>query len=261
MKAEITLLYDPDCPNVELARENIRQALAKLSLATNWKEVNISEPQTPKQLKVSGSPTVLVNGADVSDTPADGKVACCRLYNSEDGQLARAPSIDAVVHAIKAVREKRSTRRKLSGLWHGMASLPVALAALLPVAVCPLCLPAFLGFLSAIGLGFLLQARFLLPIIVGLLILALGGLAYKAHRRRGYWPLALGVMASAMILTGKFMLNSGPTIYFGVALLIGASIWNSWPLQSAKKGAACSACAPKGQAPHSQQSGADEVSS
>ncbi len=243
MKAEITLLYDPDCPNVELARKNIRQALVKLSLPANWREVNISEPKAQQHLKMSGSPTILVNGADVAGASPDSEGACCRLYTSEDGQLVRAPSSDAIAHAIEAGREKRSTRRRLSGLWHSLASLPGALAALLPVTVCPLCLPAFLGFLSAIGLGFLLQARFLLPIVVGLLLLALAGLAYKAHRRKVYGPLAVGVVASAIILMGKFLVNFEPAIYFGVALLIGASIWNAWPWK-ADRTSPCSSCVP-----------------
>ncbi len=243
MKAEITLLYDPDCPNVELTRKNIRQALTELSLPANWREANISKPWVRKHLKVSGSPTVLVNGVDVSDAPADSGAACCRLYTSEDGQLVRAPSADAIVHAIEAGREKRSTRWRLSRLWYGLASLPGALAALLPITVCPLCLPAFLGFLSAIGLGFLLQARFLLPLTIGFLILALAGLTYKAHRRRGYWPLAVGVVGSGIILVGKFLLNIEMAIYFGVALLIGASIWNGWA-RSADRTSSCSSCVP-----------------
>ncbi len=243
MKDEITLLYDPDCPNVELARKNIRQALTELSLPANWREADISDPRTPRDLKMSGSPTILVNGVDVAGASRDSQAACCRLYTSEDGKLVRAPSADAIVHAIEAGRGKRSTRRRLSGFWHGLTSLPGALAALLPVTVCPLCLPAFLGFLSAIGLGFLLQARFLLPLIVGLLILALTGLAYKAHRRRGYGPLTVGVAASVVILMGKFLLNFEPAIYFGVALLIGASIWNAWP-RRADRTSPCSSCVP-----------------
>ncbi len=243
MKDEITLLYDPDCPNVELARKNIRQALTALSLPANWREADICDPRTPRDLKMSGSPTILVNGVDVAGASRDSQAACCRLYTSEDGKLVRAPSAGAIVHAIEAGREKRSTRRRLSGFWHGLTSLPGALVALLPVTVCPLCLPAFLGFLSAIGLGFLLQARFLLPLIVGLLILALTGLAYKAHRRRGYGPLTVGVAASVVILMGKFLLNFEPAIYFGVALLIGASIWNAWP-RRADRTSPCSSCVP-----------------
>jgi len=245
MKAEITLLYDPDCPNVEPARKNIRQALAKLSLPANWREVNISEPRTRQRLKMSGSPTILVNGVDVAGASGDSEAACCRLYTTEDGQLVRAPSADAIAHSIEAGREKRPARRRPSGPWYTLASLPGALAALLPITVCPLCLPAFVGFLSAIGLGFLLQARFLLSLIVGLLILALAGLAYKAHRRRGYGPLAVGVAASAIILIGKFLLNFEPAIYFGVALLIGASIWNVWP-RRADRTSPCSSCVPAG---------------
>lgn len=243
MKVEITLLYDPLCPNADLARDNIRQALAELSLPAKWKEADISKPRVRKHLKVSGSPTVLVNGLDVSDAPPDSQAACCRLYASKGGGFLGAPSVNVIIDAIEAARQKRSDRRRLSWLWVPLASLPGGLASLLPVAACPLCLPAYAGFLSAVGLGFLLQARYLLPLMVTFLILALLALAYRAHRRRSYAPLVVGAVASAAIVVGRFILVFDGVVYFGVALLIVASIWNAIP-RKATHTATCSSCAP-----------------
>ena len=202
--------------------------------------------ETAGRERFLGSPSIQIDGQDVEAALRGQKPSwSCRTYRDAQGSVSGAPPVEMIRSAIHWSRGKRHSSRGPTRLWYGLISLPGALAGLLPVAVCPLCLPAFLGFLSAIGLGFLLQARFLLPFIVSLLILALAWLAYKAHRRRGCGPLAVGVAASGIILMSKFLLNFEPAIYFGVALLIGASIWNAWP-RKADHTSPCSSCIPTG---------------
>ena len=104
---------------------------------------------------------------------------------------------------------------------------------LLPKIACPACWPAYAGLLSSIGLGFLVPNRtYLLPLTVAFLLIAIGTLAFRARRRRGYWPFALGILAAGLILLGKFSLASNPVLYAGLGLLILASAWNSWPIAS-----------------------------
>jgi hypothetical protein len=43
----------------------------------------------------------------------------------------------------------------------------------------------------------------------------------------------VGVAASALLLSGKFLLGSGLAVTAGVAALVGASLWNSWPARPA----------------------------
>ena len=101
---------------------------------------------------------------------------------------------------------------------------------LLPRIACPACWPAFAGLLSSLGLGFLVpNAVYLLPMTAAFLLLAVGMLAFRAPRRRGYGPFALGMLAAGSILLGKFSLASDPVLYTGLGLLILASVWNSWP--------------------------------
>ena len=47
MKPNIELVYDPDCPNVRLARTHLSQALAATGLAPIWQEWNRSSQDTP----------------------------------------------------------------------------------------------------------------------------------------------------------------------------------------------------------------------
>ena len=100
---------------------------------------------------------------------------------------------------------------------------------LLPKLACPLCWPAYAGLLSSVGLGFLISARYLLPITAVFLVLAVGALAFRAKNRRGYGPFSLGIVSAVAVVTGKFALESSLTMYAAVALLVTASAWNAWP--------------------------------
>ena len=94
--------------------------------------------------------------------------------------------------------------------------------------------------LSALGVEFVDYTPYLLPITVVALGVALFGLGWRAHARRGYVPFAVGVVASVVILIGKFGLNSDTAAYVGAAALIGATVWNLWPRhERANCGACC----------------------
>lgn len=103
---------------------------------------------------------------------------------------------------------------------------------LLPKIACPACWPAYAGLLSSVGLGFLATTPYLLPMTAAFLLLAVATLAFRTRQRRGYWPCALGIFGSCLILFGKFSLASNPVLYAGLGLLILASVWNGWPIAS-----------------------------
>jgi lipopolysaccharide export LptBFGC system permease protein LptF len=77
-----------------------------------------------------------------------------------------------------------------------------------------------------------MQTAYLLPLTVLFLALAVVALGFRARRRRGYGPLAVGVAAGAVLVVGKFVIDSDLAVYAGVAGLVGASLWNSWPVTS-----------------------------
>jgi hypothetical protein len=83
----------------------------------------------------------------------------------------------------------------------------------------------------------------LMLLTVGLLGMALISLAYRAKDRRGYEPLALGVVATSLILLEKWWLSAPWLLALGLALLVGASLLHAWPRQAINLGA-CAACAP-----------------
>jgi hypothetical protein len=116
--------------------------------------------------------------------------------------------------------------------------LPAIGAALVPKLVCPACLPAYAAALSALGLGFIPTAPYLLPLTVGFLGVAIAVLAYRAETRT---PLAFGIAASVIVVVGKFVFESNPLTYMGAALLGVASLSTA----RANRAAPCSACRPE----------------
>jgi len=83
--------------------------------------------------------------------------------------------------------------------------------------------------LTSLGLGFLLDVRWLFPLTAVFLLIAVVALGFGAQRRRGFGPFFVGLCASAIVLGGKFGFESDAAMYAGLGLLVAASIWNTWP--------------------------------
>ncbi|HBQ13058.1 MAG TPA: hypothetical protein DEF51_18610, partial [Myxococcales bacterium] len=94
----IELVYDADCPNVEAARESLERVLGQLGLPVRWREHVSSD--APARLRGLGSPTILVDGRDVSGERAPS--SCCRLYASADGRLSPVPDDADIARALRA---------------------------------------------------------------------------------------------------------------------------------------------------------------
>jgi hypothetical protein len=74
-----------------------------------------------------------------------------------------------------------------------------------------------------------MQTAYLLPLTLLALVLAVAALGFRATRRRGYGPFAVGLGAAAVLVVGKFVIDSNVAVYGAVAALVVASLWNSWP--------------------------------
>jgi mercuric ion transport protein len=128
----------------------------------------------------------------------------------------------------------------MSRTWkQNLLTIPGIGVSLLPKLACPLCWPAYAGLLSSLGLGFLISTKYLLPLTVAFLVLAVGALAFRAKHRHGYGPLLLGLVSAMGVLVGKFAFESNPTMYATVGLLVIASLWNAWPRRIAAASACC----------------------
>jgi hypothetical protein len=83
--------------------------------------------------------------------------------------------------------------------------------------------------------------KYLLPVMLVCLTIALGSLVIGAASRRGVGPFWLGFAASAAVVVGRFSLDSVSTTYGGLGLLVAASLWNAIPKRGRNF---CPACIP-----------------
>ena len=237
----VDLVYDKDCPNIEGARAQLMRAFSQAKVNAKWEEWDSADPKAPSRVQGYGSPTILIAGKDVGGTaPVEG-ASCCRLYEHEGSGLRGVPSVPDIALALAdAASTTPSSGTTKGGGWRtNAATVPAIGLSLLPKVACPACWPAYAGFLSSVGLGFLIDTSYLLPLTTVFLAIAVGALAFRAKRRRGYRPFVIGLVASAVVLIGKFNFESDAAMYVGLAVLVAASLWNSWPKRA---GADCPAC-------------------
>lgn len=232
----VELIYDEECPNVAEARANLRRALVQVGLPPRWVEWNASSLAVPDYAKGFGSPAVLVNGEDVAGA-APIEAACCRVYDAA-GTRSVAPPSELIVRALTTAKrgEPPSSRTR------ALLAVPAIAIALVPGLTCPACWPAYAALLSALGIGFIPTAPWLLPLTVAALVVALTAVWFRSESRV---PFVVALTASIVILLGKFVLSSGSATYVGVVLLTVASFWTL----GRRTQAGCPTCVPAEHAP------------
>ncbi len=94
---KVQLLMFDACPLAGRARQVLEQALAEVGIE-DYEEIDILDPSVPDVLREWGSPTILINGADVSGR-AKGDAVGCRIYPGAD----RVPSLASIVECLKKV--------------------------------------------------------------------------------------------------------------------------------------------------------------
>lgn len=89
----VQLISFAGCPHADEARRALRAALAALGREPSFEEVDFGNPDTPPALRAWGSPTVLVDGLDVTGGTPSGR--SCRIYPGG------APSVESIVAALR----------------------------------------------------------------------------------------------------------------------------------------------------------------
>lgn len=238
---KVELVYEKTCPNIEAARSLLLQAFVEAGVTPRWQEWEVSTPQASAHVHGYGSPTILVNGRDVSGDIAAGDDYCCRVYFHDEHTDKGVPAMADIVQALKAGSQTPETQHHASRWQQNWSIVPAVAVAFLPKLACPACWPAYAGLLSSLGIGFFDYTSYLLPLTAVFLLIAVVALAYRAKQRRGNKPLLLGLLAAGILFIGKFYFDSDATMYVGLVLLVSASLWNTWP-KSQSLDASCPAC-------------------
>jgi hypothetical protein len=98
---KVELIYEKTCPNVEAARNQLRRAFKIVGREATWKEWEVAEENCPDYARAYGSPTILVNEADVSGAMLNDCSRNCRIYHASDGGLSVVPPIEKIVTALE----------------------------------------------------------------------------------------------------------------------------------------------------------------
>ncbi len=103
---------------------------------------------------------------------------------------------------------------------------PAAVLPLLPSFSCPVCLAAYAGVLSSLGLGFVLNESVLRPLIVLFLGIAVGSVAWGTRRHRKRGPVVAAAAGALSIIAGRIVWSVPLAVYGGVICVVLAAIWN-----------------------------------
>ncbi len=99
---QVTLLYFESCPNWQIARQRLSDAVAAAGLAGRVEVAyqTVETPEEAERVGFAGSPTILINGRDPW-AEADGKIGLtCRIYRTENGQEG-SPSVEQLTGALR----------------------------------------------------------------------------------------------------------------------------------------------------------------
>jgi hypothetical protein len=96
------LIYFSACPNVTEARTQLVKAFVEARLTPRWTEYRTDDPDLPAHARGFGSPTILVDGRDVTGAAPADSAAACRLYTDDTGRRRGIPSIGSIVGALTA---------------------------------------------------------------------------------------------------------------------------------------------------------------
>jgi len=95
----LEIIYETGCAHKEDARRLVQDIIDKLAVAATVLEINKDDPNAPMHARFYASPSILVEGRDVSPDTWSG--SACRIYWDE-GKLSHIPPRGAIVAAMHA---------------------------------------------------------------------------------------------------------------------------------------------------------------
>ena len=111
--------------------------------------------------------------------------------------------------------------------WLGsLTAIPAAIVPVLPSFTCPLCLAAYAGVLSSLGLGFVLREDVQRPLMLVFLAFTVASVAWSTRRHRRSGPVAAVAVGSVAIIAGRLVWNVPPVVYAGIGLVVVGVLWN-----------------------------------
>jgi len=98
---QVELIYEQTCPNIDAARTQLRRAFDQAGVTPRWQEWEVNAADVPAHIHGYGSPTILVNGRDVSGGTGEGADMCCRVYAHDESDNKGVPALNDIVRALQ----------------------------------------------------------------------------------------------------------------------------------------------------------------
>lgn len=96
---KVTIRYFDGCPNWEVADARLREALLATGADAQVTYESVGTQEEAERLRFSGSPTILLDGADPFPAETQGFGLTCRVYRTEAGNEG-SPSLQQLVSAL-----------------------------------------------------------------------------------------------------------------------------------------------------------------
>ena len=97
----LLILHVPQCPGAEALESRLAPLLAaRPDIQVVWQVVTTEDEA--RRLGMTGSPTILAEGADLFARPGQDPSLSCRLYPDEHGHLGPAPTAVQLRGALSA---------------------------------------------------------------------------------------------------------------------------------------------------------------
>ena len=107
---QIDFFYFDECPSHEQALERLRKVLAEEDIEADISVVEVDTEEQARDLEFAGSPTILVEGRDISPhLELPNYALTCRTYQLEDGRISPLPSEAMLRRTIRAVAEDQTS--------------------------------------------------------------------------------------------------------------------------------------------------------
>jgi hypothetical protein len=222
--ASVKLVCFEGCPNAEKAKGLLRK------IGVPFDEIRQDDLQALDRYRGYTSPTILNGDKIVIGSSTEGAAGGCSIDIPSAEELRTRLNIGQLT----------STNQKRRGT---TLSLLGSVFSAVTVGLCPVCIPAIGAFLSAIGLGFLVQEAVLKPVLVIFLGIAVFGFLWsylKEHRHVG--PLVIGTIMAVVIYVSRYVYFGADVntalMYGSIGGIIATSVWNI----QLKKKMECCAC-------------------
>lgn len=98
VRPRVSFLAFDGCPLAPRALDNLLAAICLLDseVPVDYERIDLLSDSTPNEVKRWGSPTILINGADITGH-SKGDACGCRIYSSDGG----VPGTDEILIAIR----------------------------------------------------------------------------------------------------------------------------------------------------------------